>query len=132
MSIHDHKPHDAILFDLDGVLVDSRHAISQCLNHGLIELGLAPEPVEVLHSWIGASLHDVFRELLSARGVAPELTGSATRSSHRRRRPPSKGSPRRSKRSRRITGWPSRHRNRWNSRGRSSRASAWTSISRPS
>lgn len=77
MSIHDRNPHDAILFDLDGVLVDSRHAISQCLNHALVELGLAPEPVEVLHGWIGAPLHDVFLALLPARGADPALAPTA-------------------------------------------------------
>ncbi|MCP3983460.1 MAG: HAD hydrolase-like protein [bacterium] len=77
MSIHESKPVEAVLFDLDGVLVDSRDAISQCLNHALTEMGLAPEPVEVLHGWIGASLHDVFRTLLRARGVDAALAPTA-------------------------------------------------------
>lgn len=77
MSIHRLETIEAILFDLDGVLVDSRHAISLCLNHALTELGLAPEPVRALHGWIGASLHEVFVALLSARGADPELVAAA-------------------------------------------------------
>ena len=77
MSIHQPGMIDAILFDLDGVLVDSRHAISLCLNHALTELGLAPEPVQALHGWIGASLHEVFSALLPARGADPALASAA-------------------------------------------------------
>ena len=35
---------DATLFDLDGVLVDSRAPIARSINHALERLGLAPRP----------------------------------------------------------------------------------------
>ncbi len=34
----------AILFDLDGVLIDSRTAISRCINHALDAHGLPERP----------------------------------------------------------------------------------------
>ncbi len=68
MSMH---PLEAILFDLDGVLVDSRHPISLCINHALEALGLEREPEHALHGWIGVSLHQVFSALLAARDADP-------------------------------------------------------------
>jgi phosphoglycolate phosphatase len=56
------------LFDLDGVLVDSRVPISRCMNHALVAAGHAPEPEEALHRWIGPPLDGAFRGILTARG----------------------------------------------------------------
>jgi phosphoglycolate phosphatase len=53
----------AVLFDLDGVLVDSRTAISNCMNHALAEHGLAERPAESLHRFIGPPLSTAFAEL---------------------------------------------------------------------
>ncbi len=52
-----------VLFDLDGVLVDSRDAITGCINHALTEHGLCAQPVEVLHRFIGPPLASAFVEL---------------------------------------------------------------------
>lgn len=60
-----------MLFDLDGVLVDSRVPIARCMNHALACEGLAPEPEAALHRWIGPPLRDAFRALLAARGADP-------------------------------------------------------------
>ena len=57
------------LFDLDGVVVDSRLPISRCMNYALVALGFDPEPKEALHRWIGPPLDRAFREVLAARGV---------------------------------------------------------------
>jgi phosphoglycolate phosphatase len=54
---------DCVLFDLDGVLVDSRAAISGCINHALVEHKLPARPREALHRFIGPSLADAFAEL---------------------------------------------------------------------
>jgi phosphoglycolate phosphatase len=56
-------PGDAVLFDLDGVLVDSRTAISRCINHALTAHGLAERPASVLHPLIGPPLAAAFAEL---------------------------------------------------------------------
>ncbi len=55
-----------VLFDLDGVLVDSRVAIARSMNHALAEQGLATLPEERLHPLIGPPLHDAFREVIEA------------------------------------------------------------------
>ncbi len=67
---------ELIVFDLDGVLVDSREPIARCMNHALRALDLAPEPEERLQRFIGASLHEVFSMLLAARGADPALAGA--------------------------------------------------------
>lgn len=64
---------DAVVFDLDGVLVDSRRPIAVCLNAALRDHGLPPEPEAALHRLIGPPLHDAFLGLLGARGADPAL-----------------------------------------------------------
>ena len=54
---------DAVLFDLDGVLVDSRAAVAGCINHALRTHGLAEHPQERLHRFIGPPLAIAFSEL---------------------------------------------------------------------
>jgi phosphoglycolate phosphatase len=54
---------DSVLFDLDGVLVDSRVAITGCINYALVEHELAARPVEALHRFIGPPLAVGFAEL---------------------------------------------------------------------
>jgi phosphoglycolate phosphatase len=58
------KPLDALLFDLDGVIADSRHAISRCINHALSAHGLPEQPESDLHACIGPPLLHAFRDLL--------------------------------------------------------------------
>jgi phosphoglycolate phosphatase len=61
----------AVLFDLDGVLIDSRVAIVRCIQHGLRENGApVPEAAELEH-FIGPPLIDAFAEL-----AGPELAGA--------------------------------------------------------
>jgi phosphoglycolate phosphatase len=53
----------AVLFDLDGVLIDSRTAIVRCIQHGLRENGAPVPAAAVLERWIGPPLIDAFAEL---------------------------------------------------------------------
>jgi phosphoglycolate phosphatase len=62
-----------VLFDLDGVLVDSRVAIANSMNHALVAVGLGTVPAEALHRLIGPPLHAAFEELLAARGADVSL-----------------------------------------------------------
>lgn len=55
----------AVLFDLDGVLVDSRAAISGCINHALSTQGLTEQPLALLERFIGPPLTLAFAELTS-------------------------------------------------------------------
>jgi phosphoglycolate phosphatase len=54
----------AILFDLDGVLVDSREAITTSLNHALRQTGHPERPAAELYGFIGPALADAFADLL--------------------------------------------------------------------
>lgn len=53
-----------ILFDLDGVIIDSREAISNCVNFSLGELGLPVREKEEIYQYIGMPLYDIFKILL--------------------------------------------------------------------
>jgi phosphoglycolate phosphatase len=57
------RTRDAVLFDLDGVLVDSRAAISGCMNHALATNGLPEHAEAALHRFIGPPLAVTFAEL---------------------------------------------------------------------
>jgi phosphoglycolate phosphatase len=54
---------DAVLFDLDGVLVDSRTAFTRSMNAALIEHGLPERSPEALHPFLGPPLHRTFATL---------------------------------------------------------------------
>jgi phosphoglycolate phosphatase len=60
-----------VLFDLDGVLVDSRIPIARSINHALECAGLAAHPESDLHPRIGDPLHGLFVELLRAQNADP-------------------------------------------------------------
>jgi phosphoglycolate phosphatase len=55
---------DVVLFDLDGVLADSRAAIASCVNHALAAHGLGERDERDLHRLIGPPLPIAFAELL--------------------------------------------------------------------
>lgn len=54
-----------MLFDLDGVLADSRLAITSCMNHALAAAGREPVAPESLYPLIGPSLSFGFASLLA-------------------------------------------------------------------
>jgi phosphoglycolate phosphatase len=56
--------HDAVLFDLDGVLVDSRVPFARCVNEALDTQGLALRPEDELHQYLGPPLHRTFQALV--------------------------------------------------------------------
>jgi phosphoglycolate phosphatase len=58
---------DAVLFDLDGVLVDSRAAFARSVNAALAGHGLAERADDELYRYLGPPLHRTFATL------APEL-----------------------------------------------------------
>jgi phosphoglycolate phosphatase len=57
-----------VCFDLDGCLVDSRRAITTCVNLGLAAADVAPRPDAELYPLIGPPLLDSYRALLTAAG----------------------------------------------------------------
>ncbi|MBI3273226.1 MAG: phosphoglycolate phosphatase [Planctomycetes bacterium] len=44
---------EAVLFDLDGTLIDSRQDIAASVNHALVALGRPAQPVERIQTYIG-------------------------------------------------------------------------------
>jgi phosphoglycolate phosphatase len=52
-----------VLFDLDGVLIDSRRAITNCMNHGLAAVGAPTRSAAELEPWIGPPLIHAFTAL---------------------------------------------------------------------
>ena len=68
-------PRGVILFDLDGVLVDSRPAIVPCVNHALVAQGLRARPDEELRRLIGPRISEVFAELTGTPADSPLVAG---------------------------------------------------------
>lgn len=58
----------AVIFDLDGVLVDSRSTIARSLNAALLAHDRPALPAEDLYRFIGPPIHSVFAELLEPDG----------------------------------------------------------------
>jgi phosphoglycolate phosphatase len=56
--------HDAVLFDLDGVLVDSRVPFARGINHALAAHGLPERRDEELHQYLGPPLNGTFATLV--------------------------------------------------------------------
>lgn len=61
----------AVLLDLDGVILDSRVAITRSMNHALGRCGLAPREPRWLERLIGPPLTEVFETLVGARTHDP-------------------------------------------------------------
>jgi phosphoglycolate phosphatase len=65
--------YQAILFDLDGTLTDSRPGIINTMQHALTEIGANVPAAETLHDWIGPPLRASFLKYLGR----PELADHA-------------------------------------------------------
>jgi phosphoglycolate phosphatase len=63
----------SVLFDLDGVLVDSRAAIGGSMNHALVSRGHARRADAELHRMIGPPLVGSFAELIGEPPDSPEV-----------------------------------------------------------
>jgi phosphoglycolate phosphatase len=61
----------AIIFDLDGTLIDSLPDIASALGYAMVELGLVPPGRELVRAWIGGGARN-----LVAQAVAPDLVDS--------------------------------------------------------
>ena len=57
-------PAPAILFDLDGVLLDSRGPFARSVNASLAEHGFPTRPESELHRFLGPPVHETFETLL--------------------------------------------------------------------
>lgn len=68
--------HDAVLFDLDGVLVDSRVPFARSVNSALTAHGLAPRPEHELNQYLGPPLHRTFRALVGEESLVQPCVDS--------------------------------------------------------
>jgi len=66
-----------VLFDLDGVLVDSRGPISSCINHALTAHGLPERDPADLYQYIGPPLLTAFAELVGEPVTSPAVVRCA-------------------------------------------------------
>jgi phosphoglycolate phosphatase len=57
----------AVIFDLDGTLVDSLEDIADALGGALTDAGLARPPVELVRGWIGDGAHSLVRRAVDGR-----------------------------------------------------------------
>ena len=77
------RPAAGVLFDLDGVIVDSRRPVALSLNHMLEQHGRAARPDDELHPWIGAPIHDIVAGLFGDGTTDDEVdAGTATFRAH--------------------------------------------------
>jgi phosphoglycolate phosphatase len=61
----------AVIFDLDGTLIDSAPDIAAALNEVLVRRGLEPFPLERVKEMIGAGIPTLIKRALEAHGVEP-------------------------------------------------------------
>jgi phosphoglycolate phosphatase len=64
---------DAVLFDLDGVLVDSRLAFARSMNAAFAEHGLPERRPEELYQHLGPPLHRTFAAFAAAAGAGDDV-----------------------------------------------------------
>jgi phosphoglycolate phosphatase len=57
---------DAVLFDLDGTLVDSFDDIAASVNHALATVGRPTFPAATIKGWVGEGIHVLLRRALGA------------------------------------------------------------------
>jgi phosphoglycolate phosphatase len=61
---------DDVLFDLDGVIVDSRVPFARCVNDALDCHGFRHQPEHDLRKYLGPPLHGTFERLTGSRSIA--------------------------------------------------------------
>jgi len=60
---------DAIVWDFDGVVVDTSRDIANAANYALRKLGLPEQPVETLASYIGGGAEPLVRKMLGEKAA---------------------------------------------------------------
>lgn len=68
----------AVIFDLDGTLVDSLPDIARAVNQALEGVGLTPWPVEAYRPLVGWGLRRLVESVLERQGADPERAGALT------------------------------------------------------
>ncbi len=66
----------AVIFDLDGTLVDSLDDIAAALGGALGDAGLAQPPIELVRGWIGDGAHSLVRRAVDGRADVDAVLAS--------------------------------------------------------
>lgn len=66
----------AVIFDLDGTLVDSLEDIAAALGGALNDAGLATPPIELVRGWIGDGAHSLVRRAVDGRADVDAVLAS--------------------------------------------------------
>lgn len=64
----------AVVFDLDGTLIDSRHDIAEAVNHTLVSSGRTALPLETVASFVGDGAITLIQRATGLETDDPELT----------------------------------------------------------
>jgi phosphoglycolate phosphatase len=67
------SPYNAVLFDLDGTLIDQFRVIYRCYTHALHKLGLEPVTYEQVRAAVGGSIMITFGKLIPQEYVEPAV-----------------------------------------------------------
>ncbi len=62
--IENRHRYDALLFDLDGTIIDSSEGISHCLRYSLAKLGVDSSEIDIL-KYIGPPIHEIYMDILN-------------------------------------------------------------------
>jgi len=71
MSVARYRP-SAVLFDLDGTLLDTIGDLAEAANRMLVELGRPPRTQDEIHSFVGKGIPNLVRRCLTENAVATE------------------------------------------------------------
>ncbi|MBN8442334.1 MAG: phosphoglycolate phosphatase [Thauera sp.] len=71
MSAARYRP-SAVLFDLDGTLLDTIGDLAEAANRMLVELGRPPRTQDEIHSFVGKGIPNLVRRCLTENAVATE------------------------------------------------------------
>ncbi|MFN7765792.1 MAG: HAD family hydrolase [Planctomycetaceae bacterium] len=69
----DFQPHPAIVFDLDGTLIDSLRDIAEAANASLRDLGFPIHPIESYRQFVGDGVRVLFERALPVADRAPTV-----------------------------------------------------------
>lgn len=70
-------PFQAVLFDLDGTLIDSASGIAEAINRTLLDLGHAQVEEPMVRSWIGDGARILLQRALAHAGATPANASDA-------------------------------------------------------
>lgn len=78
------RPVRAVLFDLDGTLLDSIPDLSEACHRMMVELGRAPHSIDTIRTFVGKGMLNLVRRCLAEHGTASDAEMAAAVEAFRR------------------------------------------------